>query len=433
MLLWTCFAAGLAVLAKLLLSPRDPEPVFGKYQQPGKWFWLKYVFMRIMLWLNKKRARTSADNAVHPLVDKERLQPLSDDPLAFDAIFFIACDMNGMYLIVGSERRHHNIINSPIYLLVPGLGLLKHKKLPDTCLFGATDDAYGAEGIRIQPVEPLKTWRVEFDGVMQLREDPSKEFPVKLRGVWSGGWAPFDYDTDLHPHSMAKIIAVEPWSREYFQRLKSAHQSHYEQMGHLKGSVQIGNDLHQLNLMSMRDHSTGPRRDFDLLYRYAFYMMFFEDGSMSSIIVVNQPCSVSTMESGYVCLPGGQVHNMQWCDLKLYQHGEDGEPPKDHAFSFSAGGKTYVVKVQGVDVAAHFVGWQWEAKIIEMFSTFEMNGVRGRGLSEFHYHNSSGRPAEAAASDPAWFAEVVRQAYANPSPHSLRGQRPRFYDWAQRH
>lgn len=54
----------------------------------------------------------------------------------------------------------------------------------------------------------------------RLREDPSKEFPVKLRGVWTGRWAPFNYDTDLHPHSMAKIIAVEPWSRDYFKRLR---------------------------------------------------------------------------------------------------------------------------------------------------------------------------------------------------------------------
>lgn len=87
-------------------------------------------------------------------------------------------------------------------------------------------------------------------------------------------------------------------------------------MGYLTGSVEIGKSVHQLNLMSIRDHSTGerfwicvsapwktlpdlsflpgPRRDFDLLYRYAFYMMFLEDGTMSSVIIVNQPCSVST-------------------------------------------------------------------------------------------------------------------------------------------
>lgn len=50
---------------------------------------------------------------------------------------------------------------------LPGVGLLRSKKLPDTILFGAKDGLFGAEGIRIEPVEPLKKWRVQFEGVMQ--------------------------------------------------------------------------------------------------------------------------------------------------------------------------------------------------------------------------------------------------------------------------
>lgn len=427
-MLWIILAGGVAALLARFFSP-EPEPIFGKYRQPGRWFWLKYIAMRLLLWIrNKKHINVDVDGqAVHPLVHKERMQTLGEHPLAFDAIFFMACSMDGTSLIVGSERRHHNVINSPIYVLIPGLGLLKHKKLPDTCLFGATNDAYGAEGIRIQPIEPLKTWKVEFDGFMNLKEDPSREFRVKLRCVYTGQWPAFNYDTDLHPHSMAKIIAAESWSRDYFKRLQSAHQSHYEQMGHINGTVQVDDNTYSLNLMSIRDHSTGPVRDMDLLYRYAFYMMFLEDGTMASVIVVNQPCSVSMMESGYVCLPGGAVHNMEWCDFQLYQHGEDGEPPTDHAFSFKAGGTIYRVKVKGEEVAFHFVGWQWEAKIIEMFSTFEINGVKGRGLSEFHYHNSSGRPSNVAATDPEWFADVVKKTYSTPSPYSLRDATKRPY------
>ncbi len=37
----------------------------------------------------------------------------------------------------------------------------------------------------------------------------------------------------------------------------SAHQSHYEQMGHLRGTVQVNDVVHTLDLMSIRDHSTG--------------------------------------------------------------------------------------------------------------------------------------------------------------------------------
>lgn len=47
-------AAGLAcVVGAVLSTARHPGPIFGKYQQPGAWFWVKYACMRAMLWLNK--------------------------------------------------------------------------------------------------------------------------------------------------------------------------------------------------------------------------------------------------------------------------------------------------------------------------------------------------------------------------------------------
>ena len=43
------------------------------------------------------------------------------------------------------------------------------------------------------------------------------------------------------------------------------------------------------------------------------------------------------LEAGYVCEPDGSVHALKQCDLKLYQHGEHGTPPKDYAFTFETG------------------------------------------------------------------------------------------------
>ncbi len=66
-----------------------------------------------------------------------------------------------------AERKSRIYLVVPPSWKMPGLGLLRSKKLPDTVLFGAQDGLFGAEGIRIQPVKPLKQWRVEFEGVMQ--------------------------------------------------------------------------------------------------------------------------------------------------------------------------------------------------------------------------------------------------------------------------
>ncbi|KAK3921904.1 6-phospho-beta-galactosidase [Frankliniella fusca] len=403
----------LFTIASILFFAKNPAPIFGKYQVPGPRFWVKYLVFRALLLLRKLRAKPTLDQdgrPVQPLADKECLQVLSSHPLAFDAVFFIAVNMEGIYVIVGSERRQKNIVNGLVYILMPGLGLLRSKKLPDTILFGAKDDAFGAEGIRITPVKALKQWRVQFEGVMHLKDDPSRDFPVKLDGLWSSEWPVFNFDTDLHPHALAKTIATEPWSREYFTALKRAHQTHYEQMGHLKGTLQIGDKEHHLNLMSLRDHSIGEARDWDLMHRYAFFMIFLEDGTMASVGIINQPCTCSTMESGYVYTPEGKNYPLEWCDFKLWQHGEQGTPPTDCAFSFKAGETVYRVKAHVEDFGVHYVGWRWEARMVERFITYEVNGIRGRGVSEFHYHNKSGRQADTTA-DPEWFPALLKQTY----------------------
>ncbi|XP_034240490.1 uncharacterized protein LOC117644891 [Thrips palmi] len=403
----------LCAIVCVLIFAKNPPPIFGWYQQPGPRFWPKYLLFRALLQLRKLRSKPQLDKdglPVHPLADKECTQKLSQHPLAFDAVFFIAVNMEGIYVIVGSERRHKDIVNGLVYVMMPGIGLLRSKKLPDTVLFGAQEGKFGAEGIRIEPVEALKKWRVDFEGVMHLKDDPSKEFPVKLSGLWSSDWPVFNFDTDLHPHALATTIATEPWSREYFTALKNAHQTHYEHMGYLKGTLQVGGETHSLNLMSLRDHSIGEARDWDLMHRYAFFMMFLEDGTMAVVGIINQPCTCSVMQSGYVYTPEGKINPLEWCDFKLYQHGEQGTPPTDAAFSFKAGETVYRVKAHVEDFGVHYVGWRWEARMVERFMSYEVNGVRGRGVSEFHYHNDSGRKADTSG-DPEWFPALLKETY----------------------
>ncbi len=53
---WLLAVAGLGLAAALVVLARaaDPPPVFGKYRVPGPRFWIKYAFMRVMLWINHK-------------------------------------------------------------------------------------------------------------------------------------------------------------------------------------------------------------------------------------------------------------------------------------------------------------------------------------------------------------------------------------------
>lgn len=53
-----------------------------------------------------------------------------------------------------------------MYPQLPGKGLLCSKKIPDTVLFGAGIGEFGAEGIKISPVEPMVKWNISYKGQM---------------------------------------------------------------------------------------------------------------------------------------------------------------------------------------------------------------------------------------------------------------------------
>lgn len=104
-----------------------------------------------------------------------------------------------------------------------------------------------------------------------------------------------------------------------------------------------------------------------------------------------------------MCTAKGQYLPMDASDFELYQHGENGTAPKECAFQIEADQQRYTIQVQVVDQDEHNVGNNWEARMVERFIEVQVNGIRGYGVSEFHYNNKNGRPR--AVSDPEWFTK----------------------------
>ena len=51
---------------------------------------------------------------------------------------------------------------------MPGIGLFELPSMPDTSLEGTGKDEYAADGLKIEPIEPMKKWRIKFDGKLRL-------------------------------------------------------------------------------------------------------------------------------------------------------------------------------------------------------------------------------------------------------------------------
>lgn len=101
------------------------------------------------------------------------------------------------------------------------MGVLESPKLPSTELYQAEEkQEFEAEGIKIKVVEPMKMWKISYEGKMKSMEDRSKMYDVKIDAEWTSDIPCFNVDTDMDAYTMAKATALEPWSSDYFETLK---------------------------------------------------------------------------------------------------------------------------------------------------------------------------------------------------------------------
>ena len=70
-------------------------------------------------------------------------------------------------------------------------------------------------------VEPMKRWRLSYSGPMVLQGDKDgRRVDLKLEAEYTSDLHHFDFDSDMDPWAVARAFAKEPWSREYFDRIK---------------------------------------------------------------------------------------------------------------------------------------------------------------------------------------------------------------------
>jgi len=108
--------------------------------------------------------------------------------------------------------------------------------------------------------------------------------------------------------------------------------------------------------------------------------------------IVSQPGTLSFLELGWI-LKSNQPLPVQIVDFKIWNFGEGGQDTEDYGFRFKAGDEWYDIKVelQHREKGRAYFGEDWEARIVERFVRYNINGEEGWGVSEWEYRNKSGR------------------------------------------
>ena len=65
-------------------------------------------------------------------------------------------------------------------------------------------------------------------------------------------------------------------------------------------------------------------------------------------------------------------------------------------------------QVKVIDTVEVFIGWEWEARILERFCEYTVDGVPGWGVSEWHYRHFGGRPQQYEDQDPSEVKDVPK-------------------------
>ncbi|XP_058455646.1 uncharacterized protein LOC131432976 [Malaya genurostris] len=375
------------------------NPIFGVYQQNNGFYLIKFCFMWSLLYLRKFKESVTrifgnkSDGSKYEDLDKP--QPLSTNQHAVDAVYFNGANSKHSWLVCGTARRKNHLVNGFLYLKVTDYNnkLLVSPRLPDTCMI-QTDAELGvfeAEGLKLTPLKPMISWKIEYTGKMRYENDYSQDIDVKLDATWTSDLPYFNFASDMDPRSVARAMAKERWSRQHFKNLKKYHQTHYEQFGTLNGTVQINGIHYPLKLDCMRDHSFGERRDWRNFHRYVMHFIHLENGDRITVGVISMPVTFSRLEAGFISLSNEKCnYPIISVNLDLYQHGEQGIPPVDYAFQFNTGQDLYTVMVQAVANPEFYIGKESECRIVEQLCSFKVNNLKGWGAAEWQYRNSNG-------------------------------------------
>ncbi|KAJ1521432.1 hypothetical protein ONE63_003103 [Megalurothrips usitatus] len=354
-----------------------------------------------------------------------------------DSLCFHGADFHGSYLMVRLTRMRHCLARVALQLKV-GDDVYQLPQMPDS-LMSRTGGAWTAGGdwgcLRIEVLEPLRSWRVAFNGV--LREGPPRSHRgwdglpgdqdrlrhVRFNFIWHACSTVYNCRHDWSPRLLADTLAREPWRSDNWMDIIKGHVGGYDQWGTLHGEVRVeGAAAREVYLRGLRQRRWGAN-EAGRLHRRVTVSGVLRNGVMYSVGADCHPGQLSHAAYGHVRDTEGALHPIDWSSLSLPQLAEDRELiPKHFVLQFSAGGVRYesAVHLPGATTAAVLCErpWSWlmllEPAECSLQWACRGQGVQqGVGLAEFCYRYDGACPLPPAAPAPLLH---LRDSKVSPGP-----------------
>ena len=226
-------------------------------------------------------------------------------PFPNDSSFFYGGDKEGNAFICrmafrGPERKHEYWFD--FYLKGSGFYGIKDDPGPD-------GEGFQMGNLKWEPVEVGKKWRITYEG--PVKDEKGQIHQTKVDLIFTGEHPIYNFADSSDRNLIAKAIASEKWTKDFFLKLKELSQTHIEQTGNIKGTIILDGKSFNLSMRAMKDHTFGSRTwlTWD---RHYWISGLAESGYQWTVTTIRYDF-LGRLSAGFVIDPNGKVDAITDC------------------------------------------------------------------------------------------------------------------------
>jgi hypothetical protein len=251
-------------------------------------------------------------------------------------------------------------------------------------------------GLNVKCIEPAKKWEFSFDGPLsRTKQDerkngiPSADIDkVSFKGTFTADAPIFEFSRHFDSLPVARALANEKLTKDFQSNLAASHQVHYEQSGFMTIDLTINDKARTIkDIPTVRDHSYG-KRDWAFMDRHVWIIALMENGEHLNFNSVRYPI-LRELQTGYLVQGEKRICTDYYTSMDEYEKTDD-VPLHFVSTVTMADGKVFTVKAEK-EIEFRFAFENDVYQFHEGLGTFDVNGIKARGIIEFGYNKDRNR------------------------------------------
>ncbi|GAB6028776.1 hypothetical protein CHUAL_004591 [Chamberlinius hualienensis] len=332
------------------------------------------------------------------------------DKNTVDIVKMFGTDVDGNLVYIRIERCHPAHVHADVQVRLSGddrqfhLSPIAKNHIHCDCHgHVAFDDrtSFSSEGLLLEVLEPLRRWKISFDGFLTYDEAEMKNLiRVRFSFIWVPIHQPYDSKLYFNSNLLSDAIAQQPWSIDIWRKFKNPDTDWYDQWGSLLGAIQVDdNDNKTLKLRGKKLRQFGSI-DYQELNNFVSIDIFIEDGTV--VYFKNQSTNdlFNNYQTGYVLHCSDAYEEILTTNFSILNFVENRSLPANFEFFIKTKASKYSMIMTNLD--KDFITYYGPNREIKStVNTFHVNlgEYGGWALVESAFRNPEFVPLEMTKTD----------------------------------